>query len=180
MFWVWNEIFIHSFVHLEYVWSTVVAKNGCCCVTMSVSHLWSLHFCSLFTFICCFSDKTFHKIFRKLAAGVCLSSLFFLLDSRIVPLKHYWGQPQCSVWALWCCPIRPGLPSALSFILDAVNAAQCSAYHNKAAHVTCPILCTSFCFKRSRTWCVKAEKGLDFSRGVIKFKSLHFIDHWPS
>lgn len=34
-------------------------------------------FCPLFTFICCFSDKTFHKIFRKLAAGVCLFSLFF-------------------------------------------------------------------------------------------------------
>lgn len=109
-----------------------------------------------------------------------LSFFSFSLDSHILPLKHYWGQPQCSMWALWCCPIRPGLLSALSFILDAVNAAQCWAYHNKAAHITCPIPCTSFCFKRLWTWCVKAKKGLDSSRGVIKFKSLHFIDHWPS
>lgn len=124
-----------------------------------------------------FSDKTFQKIFRKLAAGARLSCLFiFFFDSRIRPLKHYWGQPQCSMWALWCCPIRPGLLSALSYILDAVNAADASACHNTATQVMSPILCMLFDIDWSCTWCTKAKRRLVLSRDAIKFKTLHFID----
>lgn len=131
----------------------LVAKNNYCCVKW-VSHTSGPSFFKFpFYLRLLFSDKTFQKIFCKLAAGAWLSCLLiFFFDSRIRPLKHYWGQPQCSMWALWCCPIRPGLLSALSYILDAVSAADASACRNKATQGMSPVLCMLFDIDWSCAW----------------------------